>query len=316
MSTGSGYAFVTPTWKGDLEHLRLLRLSLDRSPLSAVPHYIVVQTEDVELFREFEGGSVRLLTTADVLAPEVERRRARACAISARVGRHWTRIAGSLKRALGIPRWPAYTGWHTQQICKLTLANELDVDRVVVLDSDVIVTPEAALTDFEPPREKVVCFATWQPMDELGGKVRNWVRESERLVGQAAVVDGMVNTYFDTPFVLETAVVRQLVSWLESTYGKRWDRVLLSQPPRRWSEFGIYKAFLRMSWPVDDVEWRRFDCMRYIYDAPSITELLELVETEMETETTHYITIHSHSGGREPIPFETLSPRLHDLIRR
>ena len=315
MAADSRYAFVTPTWRGDLEHFRLLRLSLECSPLAGVPHYVVVQTEDVDFFREFEGGAVRLLSTAEVLAPDVERCRRTACAISARVGRHWTRMAGSFRRTLGIPRWPAYTGWHTQQICKLALANKLDADQVVVLDSDVIVTPQAALTDFESSWG-IACFATWQPMEELGSKVQNWVKESERLVGQAAIVNGQINTYFDTPFVLNVGVVRKLLTWLEATYDRRWDKVLLNQPPRRWSEFGIYKAFLQRSFPADQVDWRSPDCMRYLYDAPSEAELLELVEKEMQFEKNHYITLHSHSGGREVIRFELLAPALRDLILR
>ncbi len=44
---------ITPTWAGDFEHFRLMRASLEHSGLSHLPHYVVVQHEDLELFREF-----------------------------------------------------------------------------------------------------------------------------------------------------------------------------------------------------------------------------------------------------------------------
>ncbi|PAV25880.1 hypothetical protein CF392_08790 [Tamilnaduibacter salinus] len=313
MPSKDRYCIVTPTWSGDLDHFRLLRRSLARSRFAETPHYVVVQTEDREAFEEFNQPPVRLRTTAEVLPASVERRRRRATALSKRLGRHWTRICGSLNRVWGWPRWPAYTGWHTQQICKLMVAKTADVDRVIVLDSDVIVTPHATPADFDG-EGRYRCFATWEATDSLGSKVSNWVQQSEKLIGQAAVIDGQANTYFDTPFILETPVVRAMIEWLESTYGRPWWARLLAQPPRRWSEFGTYKAFLATHYDAAQVDWCSPEVCRYLYDASDVAALIGGVRQMLGDESVHYLTIHSQSNGREDWGAWQFADQLADVI--
>lgn len=315
MTATGGCCLLTPTWSGDLDHFRLLRMSLSGSPLATLPHYVIVQTEDVEAFRAYDTEPVRLLTTADVLPPRIEARRRRACAISARVGRHWTRIGGSLKRSLGLPRWPAYTGWHTQQLCKLWMANELDVDRVIVLDSDVIVTPHATVDHFAA-EGRYRCFATWENREALSGKVRNWVDQAERLIGAAPMVDSQVNTYFDTPFILDVPVVRRMLAWLEETHGRPWYDVMLAQPPRRWSEFGTYKAFLAGYYAEDAIDWRPPDVSRYLYQASDMEALMREIAMLLEDPGVHYITLHSQSSGRQRWPMTDFEVQLQSLLEK
>lgn len=288
---------LTPTWAGDLEHFRLLRASLRRSALATLEHHVVVQTEDLPLFAAFadEPGLV-LRSTADVLPPEVEHHRQRARAISARTGRHLTRVSGSLRRTLGWPRWPSYTGWHTQQLCKFAIASEHN-RTAIVLDSDVVVTPWAQLQDFYAP-EAVVCFARWQRYAELRGKVRKWVDSAVQLTdGPPLAAHQEVNTYFDTPFVLDGDVTRALLNHLERRSGLPWWQHLLNQPPRRWSEFGLYKQFLgRLN--EQAVEWRHPDAMQYIYDTSDASALVKRVTGLFHKQDIHYITLHSQSSGK------------------
>lgn len=313
MSSTERHCIVTPTWSGDLDHFRLLRRSLERSRFADTPHYVVVQTEDRDAFLELDQPPVRLRTTAEVLPASVERQRRRAMMFSARLGRHWTRICGSLKRVWGWPHWPAYTGWHTQQICKLMVARTANVDRVIVLDSDVIVTPHASLSDFDG-EGRYRCFATWEETDSLGSKVGNWIQQSGKLVGQAAIIDGQANTYFDTPFILEAPVVRALTEWLESTYGRPWWACMLAQPPRRWSEFGTYKAFLANHYDAPLVDWCAPDVCRYLYDASDVEALTDQVREMLHDESVHYLTIHSQSSGREDWGAWQFADRVADVI--
>ncbi|HET8800820.1 MAG TPA: DUF6492 family protein [Marinobacter sp.] len=288
---------ITPTWAGDIDHFRVMRRSLEVSPLCHLPHYVVVQTEDLPLFEEFRGRpNLVLQSTADVLPPEVERRRVHARHLGARLGRNLTRIAGSLARSLSWPSWPSYTGWHTQQLCKLKVVNETECDLAVVLDSDVFITGHASIGDFIDGRG-VVCLGTWEQRSELKGKVKKWVAESERLVGAESDSD-TVNTYFDTPFVFDRETMCQLLAHLERTSGKPWWQALLDRPPRRWSEFGVYKAFLARQ-RRDSVIWRTPEFSRYLYDTSNPDELMATVRSMINDPEVHYITIHSHSSGRE-----------------
>ncbi|RCW66553.1 hypothetical protein DET61_110101 [Marinobacter nauticus] len=298
MSDKATIAFITATWSGDLEHFRVMRCSLEQSALAKYPHYVVIQDEDLPLFEEFRGRpGLTLLSTRDVLPEEVERRRVRARRLAQRFGRDFTRICGSLKRTLGWPVWPSYTGWHTQQLCKLELASNLDVDLAVIIDSDVLVTPSASDGDFLG-ESGTVCFADWQNRGNLSGKVRNWVKESEYLAGAQAPGDP-VNVYFDTPFVFDRGLLASALADLAHRTGKSWWSAFLSRPPRRWSEFGFYKAYLMHRHSESPVEWRAPSFCRYLYDTSDARKVVSEVELMMADPTVHYVTIHSQASGRE-----------------
>lgn len=316
MSMEPRIVFITPTWAGDLEHFRVMRSSFEHSPLARFQHYVVIQHEDLGMFEEFrDRPGLTLLSTREVLPEEVERGRVRARWLSERLGRNFTRICGSLKRSLSWPSWPSYTGWHTQQLCKLKLASELDCDKAVVIDSDVVVTPQADAADFSAD-SGVLCFAQWQKRSELRGKVKNWLAESERLVGESPASE-WVNVYFDTPFVLDRKLLTMALRELESASGKKWWSALLDCPPRRWSEFGYYKAFLASRENQLDVEWRKPTFFRYIYDTHDPEAVVSQVRSFMQNAQVHYVTIHSQASGRHQWPADDfLAPILSDLESR
>jgi len=313
VSAKSKIVIITPTWAGDVDHFRVMRQSVERSSLAELEHYVVVQDEDMPLFEEFRGRSgLNLLSTADVLPPEVERKRRMARRLSDRFGRNVTRLAGSLRRLFSFPEWPSYTGWHTQQLCKLQLASELECDVAVILDSDVVVTKAASCQDFMG-KSRTVCFATWSARSEVEGKVKNWVAESESLVGTVQLCDP-VNVYFDTPFVFDSVILREALRTLEVRSGKLWWETLLARPPRRWSEFGFYKAFLGNYRDQQDIEWRAPDFSRYIYNTSNSEMVIETVRSMLADSDIHYITIHSHASGRETWSPDEYLGRMTDLL--
>jgi len=315
MSAQPSIAFITATWAGDLDHFRVMRHSFERSQLAGFDHYAIVQDEDLPLFQEFRGRpGLTLLSTKDVLPELVERRRVRARRLSDRFGRDFTRICGSLKRKLSWPLWPSYTGWHTQQLCKLKLASELDCDAAIILDSDVLVTPSAVAGDFLSD-SGAVCFAEWRSRAQLEGKVKNWVVESERLVGADYSADP-VNVYFDTPFVLDRGLLVSALTDLERNAGKSWWFALLDRPPRRWSEFGFYKAYLKYRVPEGAVEWREPLFFRYVYDTSNPQRVIETVGKIIGDPSVHYVTIHSQASGRENWNSQAYLKPLLSLLNR
>jgi len=298
MSDEPRIVFITPTWAGDFEHFRVMRTSLENSPLARFQHYVVVQDEDLSLFEEFrDRPGLTLLSTRDVLPVDVERLRVRARQLSERFGRNFTRICGSLKRQFGWPIWPSYTGWHTQQLCKLKLATECESDTVVVIDSDVVVTPNASAGDFIST-SGAVCFASWKPRAELKGKVRKWVAESEQLVGAGQEADPF-NVYFDTPFVFDRNRLTAALADLESRSAKKWWQALLDRPPRRWSEFGFYKAFLAHKVDNGLIDYKEPSFFRYVYDTSEPSNVVEQVARMIRDPDIHYVTVHSQASGRE-----------------
>lgn len=293
-------SLITPSWVGDLEQFRLQRASLDRSALAEIPHTVVVQTEDKHAFSGFDSKALELKTTSDVLPFEVEARRLSARRASRLLGRHLTRVCGSARRTLGWPRWPAFTGWHTQQISKLALAAQAQSEYVLVLDSDVIVTRSANLGGLLSQQE-IVCFSEPKSLEHFRGKTRKWVLQADKLLKVGAPANDVYDCYFDTPFLLHSASVRAMLDWLEEQYQTPWWQALLNQPPRRWSEFAIYKRFLQLRSEEDSstqVKWLAPDHMHYIFDASDTDRLLDELRSRLADPNTHFITVHSQSSGR------------------
>lgn len=299
MKDNPSMVIITPSWAGDLDHFRLMRASLEQSPLAVLDHYVVIQDEDVHLFAEFRGrNGLKLLSTRDILPASIEQGRVRARWLSHRLGRNMTRMCGSLKRMLAWPQWPSHTGWHTQQFCKLMLASTLGYDKAIIIDSDVIVTRTASQEDFLGSAG-YVCFASFIPRTELKGKVKKWVGESEYLT-DTKPGNSDVNVYFDTPFVFECDLLKEALGNLQSRYGKPWYQVLLERPPRRWSEFGIYKAFLEKQAHKRKIEWRTPAFCHYLFTTTDSLNVVETVKGLLKDTNIHYVTIHSQASGRHP----------------
>ncbi len=303
---------LTVTWSADQPHFELLRDSLARSPLAECPHRVVVQDEDLSRFAGHRE-TVTLRSSAEVLPETVERRRRRARRWQQWLGRRGTTVAGSLARRLGRPAWVRYTGWHTQQLCKLAVAAASEADTVVVLDSDVVVSPHAGAADFVHPGGAVVCYQHWLDSSQVSRKVRHWQETVHRLLDRPLPADGYFDCYFDTPFVFHAPAVRQMLAWLEDRHRQPWWQVLLAQPPRQWSEFGLYRAFLRHHYdgPVD---WRNSDHIGYLYDASDPRRLAAEFRRLVAEQGRHYITIHSQSSGRHGWHPDDYAPLIRQVL--
>lgn len=297
--TASLPLLLTVTWAGDRAHFALLRESLKRSALADCPHLVVVQDEDLPLFQAFCEPGLTLRSSADVLPALVERRRFCARKQQARWGRRATTVAGSLARQAGWPRWVRYTGWHTQQLCKLSAAANSDARTVVALDSDLIVTPHARVADFQPSQPgRVLCYEDWQPAQSLSRKVRHWQASAFRLLELTPPRGDSRDVYYDTPFIFDVPALQSMLTWLERHYGQPWWQTLIDCPPRQWSEFGLYRAWLRHRFE-GEVEWIDRSRAGYLYDASDASELARQLRELVERQHCHYVTIHSQSSGRQ-----------------
>ncbi|MEX2260140.1 MAG: DUF6492 family protein [Woeseia sp.] len=302
------------TWSEDLPHFALLRDSLAMSRLAHIPHDVVVQSEDLPRFEAFRGGTVVLQGSDSVLPPPVESRRRVARRWQARAGRHGTRLLGSVSRRTGWPRWVRYTGWHTQQLSKLAAVAASESDTVVIMDSDVVVTPRAHPEDFAPAGA-IPCFSEWQPESALLGKVRTWQHTAHRLFDRQIPLDAQVDCYFDTPFVFHVPAVRELLDFLERRYDKCWWEVLLALPPRGWSEFCIYKTYLKHV-AMHEVDRRDTALFGYLFDASNPARLADDFKELADRGNCHYITIHSQSAGRRLWSAQGSTDCIRDCLAR
>lgn len=305
---------ITATWAGDLAQFALLRASLAQSPLATLPHQVAVQSEDVTAFTHLDADRLYLQPTDEVLPKTVEQGRLRARGMQQRLGRHGTRVVGSLARGTGWPRWPRYVGWQVQQISKLQLALRSQFEYVVIVDSDVVVSPHATVADFQAPAGRVLCPTRPAPADEVHGKVRKWNLQARVLMQLPDEIPPTLDTYFDTPFVLHVPSLRAMVAWLEARYAAPWWQVLLAQPERRWSEFATYRTWLTHHSGAA-MAWRAFDCIRYEYDTSDVEALRDRCIAHLANPEVHYLTVHSQSSGRGIKTADAFVPMLMQLLQ-
>lgn len=232
--------FMTPTWRGDLDRFALLRESLTAFGHGAVPHYALIDTEDRPLLEALRLPGVRAVTTAELLAPEVEAGRLRYR--NARGGRRWKTFQRSLYKRFGMFPDARYYGWQVQQLVKLAAVAQLPHDVFVSFDSDNVVTGSYALEDFVPGGK----VALFEAAAERAGPLRenSWYGNACRLLG-VEPLPGKDLDYVNQPVVFSRTAMLALFDWLQRRHGRPWYELMLAQPLGAWSEFMLYGTFVR-----------------------------------------------------------------------
>jgi len=116
--TTLSHALITPSFRGDLERCRLLVESVERWVAKDVPHYLVVDRRDVELFKPLLSARTKLVVVEDVLP-------------------WWImRVPGVRRFWLSLKTLPI-RNWMLQQLVKLSMATVVAEDVMLFVDSDV-----------------------------------------------------------------------------------------------------------------------------------------------------------------------------------
>ncbi len=305
---------VTATWRGDLEPFRLMRDALSQSALRHLPHRIGVHSEDLTLFRPDATAGAEILPTADILAADLDQQRQTAIARQQRYGRTLTKWMTSTTR-YGWPHWVRAIGWQMQQITKLTLVAQSQADLVIVIDSDVITSRQARVQDFVTPGAALT-YHHAVASDTLSGKTAKWNRTAHTLFAEGHASTPS-DDYFDTPFPMSPRLTRAMFNYLETRYAQPWWQVLMNQPPRRWSEFACYRAFLHHHVPAEQISWQAPQGVRYVYaDSPDQHALAGQVEGALNDPACAFLTVHSQSSGKRHIEPAAAAAAIAPLIAR
>jgi hypothetical protein len=236
-------AYLTPTWRGDFEQFRLLRRSMERFGLAQAEHHVIVQTEDMALFRPLAIGGVRLHATADLLPADIEAGRVRCLRQGAADSRWRARLRRSLNKRVGWFDWVRYSGWQVQQISKLQAAVALDADVFVVLDSDMLFCAAVPLAEFVVGDKALLLENEVRLSRSSPGLDFRWAETAHRLIGKPFQEGQPINGRLGTPYVLDREVMRALHAALERRHARRWYQVLIEERLISWSEFALYNAF-------------------------------------------------------------------------
>ena len=122
-SQQTSWAFVTPSYKGDLQRCNLLCRSVDAFVTGNWHHYVVVDRPHYPLFKHLQGPRRSVLLTDDVMPAKM------------RLLFHLPFVGG---RSLWWSRETGLSlGWHVQQMVKIGIASVVKEDGLVYCDSDV-----------------------------------------------------------------------------------------------------------------------------------------------------------------------------------
>lgn len=304
---------VTATWRGDLAPFQLMRQALSYSALRDIPHRIGVHSEDIELFEHAPDNVVQILPTRTILANDLDQQRQMAIVRQRRYGRTLTKWMTSTTR-YGWPQWVRAMGWQMQQITKLTLVAQSQADLVVVIDSDVITTRHARTEDFITPGQALT-YHHQVSAERLRGKTAKWNRTAHRLFSENGATTPC-DDYFDTPFPMSPQLARDMFAYLESRYRQPWWQVLMNQPPRRWSEFACYRAFVHHHVTATQVCWQAPQRVRYLYPKSEDHAALQAgVAGHLNDPGCAFLTVHSQSTGRRFISPTDAADLIRPLIQ-
>lgn len=220
--------FFTPSYRGDLERFVLLRESVRRFYHGKARHFVVVPREDILLFkRALKADNVEIAVQNDFVD-------------SYYYPHKWYPL---LKRFIPNQAWhfQAYAGrqgWIIQQIVKLSLPEIVTEGAIAILDSDIVFIRPFDNSDLEIEGDKRILVRD-EPKTE-SGKHRKYMEKARRLLGLPLGSTG--HHYMAYPAIWYTDWVRELRRYIESTYGKSWQRVLYEA--NSISEYQLYGVFI------------------------------------------------------------------------
>ena len=147
------------------------------------------------------------------------------------------------------------TGWRTQQLIKLAIAQQVLSSHYVTLDSDVycvrnvciasfISADGRAITNTETLEDYRRLYTDHHASREAAIKSQ-WYSCSSALLGYCRSSQLCERFYGETPAVLHTESVLTLITYLERRLGRPWSTVLGGL--RGWTEYSLYYSFLEQT---------------------------------------------------------------------
>jgi hypothetical protein len=220
-------AVITASYADDFERCQLLCESLDKHLKGDWTHYLLVEECDVETFSKL-GGKNRVIVSELDLFP------------------WWLRsfpdpVSSQHARVWLSPFSLPLRGWHAQQIRRLAIAEKLDEDIMLSIDSDVVL-----LQDFDVNSllvgEDIRFYCNPNGINESMQEHMQWSKNAGSLLG-IADADMCFDDYINTFIAWRTQTVKNLLCHIEKVHGHNWVKCLIRN--REMSECMIYGRFAK-----------------------------------------------------------------------
>ena len=221
---------ITPSFKPDFERCRLLSQSIDKFSKSPMHHYIIVDKKDYKLFQQLEGSSRKVLTVESILP-------------------WWIYKIPVLKNGWFSFKTLPIRNWLIQQIVKLEIANWIQEDILIFVDSDV-----AFIRPFEQNQfvengkvrlfREAIPASQWQSETEIKSK---WFDTAHTLLNLPPFIglsnQEIINNYVGNCITWRRDNILRLQQYLEKLTHKSWIESVASS--WHFSEYTLYGVFVK-----------------------------------------------------------------------
>lgn len=266
-------AIITTSHRPDAETFFRLHASVVAHTEASTRHIVVVPEMDVSLFESIGSPRLEVVSERDVLP--------RRFIPATRLARIPHLPRGLRIAAVNATRpWLPVRGWILQQIVKLALVSALDADVAVVIDSDVLLIGRLDESMFRDTEGVTRLYRL--PHGITADMTRHRAQRAKALR-----LLGLTRQEMDSPDYIagivswDPAVVRQLLTRIESTTGRRWQDCIGGSLD--FSEFITYGTFV-----------------------------MSLADPRTRTFVSDRSLSHSH-WGPTPLTMETAQPFVDDL---
>ena len=216
-------AVVTPSYLPDLELCTDLNRSVMEMTERDVVHHIIVPSKDLNAFGYLASARTRIHDIREYLP---------------RTFLQPPRLNLWVNRA---HPWPPIRGWIAQQIIKLAAVEQLEVQGVLLLDSDSVLIRPTTLDAFRVGGH-IAMYRKPSGVDSTLPGHRLWHASARKLLGAAATPEGDLTDYICWPCLWEPRVVRSLLRHVERATGTAWATAVGSQ--LHFSEMMLYGVYV------------------------------------------------------------------------
>ncbi|MDO9418266.1 DUF6492 family protein [Pararhizobium sp.] len=219
-------ALMSASYAPDFERCKLMCESVDQHVKGDWHHYLLVDSEDVALFRQIAGPRRTIVDQRELLPWWL-----RSVPDPFRPGKKlWLRPFGKPLR-----------GWHVQQLMKLAFCRHVSEEALIAIDSDVIL-----VRDIDPASLwQDGRFRLYRKLAEIDESIRSdhvtWLAHADTVLG-VGPYRLPANGFIDSMVSWRTDTARALLDHIERHNGCQWQRAVTQS--RAFSEYILYGRYV------------------------------------------------------------------------
>lgn len=213
------FAIITPSYDKDFERCKLLVESIKKYVTQNVNHYIIVEEKDEQLFESLVDENINIILKEKILPKRIIR-----LPFTVKGRNIWFNFKGKILR-----------GWIIQQIIKIGIANFIDEDVLVYMDSDEFFVKKVNFNESFVQNGMIRLFR------ETGRTEEKWDKTISKLLNVRPKNCRNVN-YVEHPVTWRRKNVLEMQKYIEKISGKSWIDTISDN--WHFSEYQLYGNFV------------------------------------------------------------------------